>query len=331
MSATALVVSGNNQVVPAADVARWDQERRDLVRRTVCPQGIPELEFSLFEEQCRRTGLDPLLKQCFCVKRKAKDGAGNYVEKYEFQAAEAGMLARAENFPDFRGVQAAPIYDGDACKVNRATGVVDHVEILGAKRGKLMGAWGRVERAGRTPVVVFVPLELVQQEYGSFWKKSPEHMVVKCARVAALRTSYPAQFGGVYSQEEMPHEEEAAPPRAHQRAVASAEMPAATVVMAPAPEVKALPPPVNVDREPGSDDDAVDVTPAPIAASPAAPVSAPVAGDAVSKACADILAAKTQAEGFKVLNSVRASVPKEQHPRLMEAFNTLATSLKRAG
>lgn len=328
MSATALVVSGgNNQLVPAADVARWDQERRDLVRRTVCPQGIPELEFSLFEEQCRRTGLDPLLKQCFCVKRKAKDGAGNYVEKYEFQAAEAGMLARAETFPDFRGVQAAPIYDGDACKVNRATGVVDHVEILGAKRGKLMGAWGRVERAGRTPVVVFVPLELVQQEYGSFWKKSPEHMVVKCARVAALRTSYPAQFGGVYSEEESAPADEAQP-RAHQRAVASAEIPAASVVVTPASEMKALPPPMNAEREPGADDDVETPTPA---APAAAPVSAPVAGDAVSKACADILAAKTQAEGFKVLNAVRSSVPKEQHPRLMEAFNALATALKKAG
>ena len=48
----------------------WSRERAELVRRTICPKGISEDEFALFIEQCKRSGLDPLLKEAFCVARR---------------------------------------------------------------------------------------------------------------------------------------------------------------------------------------------------------------------------------------------------------------------
>ena len=50
------------------------RERVDLVKRTICPKGISDDEFALFIEQCKRSGLDPLLKEAFCVARRANVG-----------------------------------------------------------------------------------------------------------------------------------------------------------------------------------------------------------------------------------------------------------------
>jgi hypothetical protein len=66
------------------------------------------------------------------------------------------MLARAEHFPDFRGISAAAVYEQDKCVVEPATGAVSHSFSPFQKRGALAGAWARVERAGRIPTVVVI-------------------------------------------------------------------------------------------------------------------------------------------------------------------------------
>lgn len=166
------------------------------------------------------------------------------------------MLARAEMFPDFRGCQAAPVFQADVeagrFKLNRAQGTVEHEEVFAKNRGELLGAWGRVERVGRTATVVWVPLHLVMSTYRDgnpmgFWAKpgGKEHMVTKCARVAALRTAYPSRFGGLYIAEETPPDDEPEDRRpAHVKAEASAvstvaAAAAASAAASPAPAVQA--------------------------------------------------------------------------------------------
>src|SRR3954465_1810456 len=105
----------------------WTRERIDLVKRTIIPQGCGDDEFSLFMEQCRRTGLDPLLKQCYMVERRARvynrqTRQDDWVNKFEFQASEGGMASRAASFPDFRGIMGAAVYSGDELEINAATG-----------------------------------------------------------------------------------------------------------------------------------------------------------------------------------------------------------------
>ncbi|CAM4427450.1 phage recombination protein Bet [Corallococcus exiguus] len=189
--------------------AAWNRERVDLVKRTICPRGISEDEFALFIEQCKRSGLDPLLKEAFCVARRQNVGnreRPNWVTKYEFQPSEAGMLARAERFPDFKGIQASAVFAEDEIVVDQGKGEVVHRFNPAKRKGALVGAWSRVVREGKLPVVVWLDFSgYVQQT--PLWAKIPTTMIEKCARVAALRKAYPEAFGGLYVREEMPAEE----------------------------------------------------------------------------------------------------------------------------
>ncbi|HYI02002.1 phage recombination protein Bet [Hyalangium sp.] len=203
------MTDGQNKVDTAAAQSAWSRERVELIRRTICPKGIGEDEFALFIEQCKRSGLDPLLKEAFCVGRRQNAGnreRPNWVTRYEFQPSEAGMLARAERFPDFKGIQASAVYAEDEIIVDQGKGEVVHRFNPAKRKGALVGAWARVVREGKLPVVVWLDFAgYVQQT--PLWAKIPTTMIEKCARVAALRKAYPEAFGGLYVREEMPAEE----------------------------------------------------------------------------------------------------------------------------
>lgn len=187
----------------------WTRERVELVKRTICPKGISDDEFALFMEQCKRSGLDPLLKEAFCVARRQNIGSRekpNWVSKHEFQPSEAGMLARAERFPDYGGIQASAVYADDEIEMDQGRGDVSHRFNPAKRKGALVGAWSKVARNGKLPVLVWLDFSgYVQQT--PLWSKIPSTMIEKCARVAALRKAYPEAFGGLYVREEMPAEE----------------------------------------------------------------------------------------------------------------------------
>lgn len=198
-----------SEVVGQLAERAWTKDRVELVKRTICPKGISDDAFALFMEQCKRSGLDPLLKEAFCVPRRAKVGDA-WIEQHVFQPAEAGMLSRAERFPDFKGVQASAVYAEDDILIDMGAGTVKHAFNPAKRKGQLVGAWARAERAGKLPVVVWVDFSgYVQQT--PLWSKIPNTMIEKCARVAALRKAYPEAFGGLYIAEEMPEETKPTP------------------------------------------------------------------------------------------------------------------------
>ena len=198
--------------------ARRMEAMRTVIKASICPKGIGEDEFTLFLEQCKRSGLDPLLRQAFCVPRRFNAGnreRPNWTTKHEFQPSESGMLARAEQFPGYEGISGAEVYEEDHVLLDYATGAVEHRVNPAKRKGKLVGAWARVQRAGKVPTLVWVDLTAAQQD-SPLWAKMPAVMVRKAARVAALRTAYPEAFGGLYVSGERPddveNEEEAATP-----------------------------------------------------------------------------------------------------------------------
>ena len=257
---------------------QWTDERIDLIKRTICPKGISTDAFMLFIEQCRRSGLDPLLKQAFCVERRQNIGtydSPQWVNKHEFQPAEAGMLARAERFPDYEGVSAAEVFAEDPVSIDYGRGEVDHKVTPTQRKGALVGAWARVQRKGKVPTVVWVDFSEYVQKNGkgnamAMWAKMPQTMIRKVARVAALRTAYPEAFGGLYVAGERPddvdtgEENEAPAPVTREKPALPSPAPRETLeVSKPAEKVPvargtedAQTEPV---REPGSDDGADEV------------------------------------------------------------------------
>lgn len=192
-------------VVEARDT--WTAERLEVVKRQLCPSGVTDEELALFIEVCKRSGLDPFQKEIFCVPRRVNTGTKDnprWVQKHEAQPAEAGMLARADRFPDFRGIKAAAVYSGDEILITEDT--VTHRFNPAKRQGQLVGAWAQAFREGRVYPVEYVTLEAYRQAT-SQWNSKPDTMLVKCARAAALRRAYPNSFAGLYLKEEMPAEE----------------------------------------------------------------------------------------------------------------------------
>lgn len=247
-----------SKVESAPAQSAWSRERVELIRRTICPKGIGEDEFTLFIEQCKRSGLDPLLKEAFCVGRRQNVGnreRPNWVTRYEFQPSEAGMLARAERFPDFKGIQASAVYAEDEIIVDQGKGEVVHRFNPAKRKGALVGAWARVVREGKLPVVVWLDFSgYVQQT--PLWAKIPTTMIEKCARVAALRKAYPEAFGGLYVREEMPAEEyEPAPAQGHLEELSPANGHGAYEVLGAKPgPMKASFPPLPTAKEEKAED-----------------------------------------------------------------------------
>jgi phage recombination protein Bet len=188
----------------------FSAERIELIKRQVCPAGITDAEFAVFLEQCRRSGLDPLMKEAYCVPRKVRvadaDGHEREVTVHTFQAAEQGMQIRAHRSGVFLGMRCGAVYEGDTggvgAEIDFVSGKVTHVAKI-AKRGALLGAWAIAFRSDlAVSPVAFVRL----QEYsglGPLWKNKPETMIVKVARAAALRLSFPYEFAGAYTPEEL--------------------------------------------------------------------------------------------------------------------------------
>lgn len=269
---TAIVKADNVTALDTTEHAKRMEQMRDLIKKTVCPSGINDAEFALFMEQAKRSGLDPLLKQAFCVPRRQKvsrNGRDEWVDKHEFQPAEAGMIARAERFPDFHGVQASAVYAEDEIIIDTGAGTVVHRFNPAKRKGSLVGAWARLQRANKLPIIVWVDFSgYVQQS--PLWAKMPSTMIEKVARVGALRKAYPEAFGGLYVAGERPDDVENGEDEPAAPALSKPAMPATTATREAAPTLERAPERVAADvvdaetvpakatdmptREPGQDD-----------------------------------------------------------------------------
>jgi len=188
----------------------FTRERVELIKKQICPSGITDGEFAVFLEKCRRSGLDPIMNEAYCVPRtvtvKDAEGHERKIEQFVFQASEQGMEVRAHRSGLFLGLRAGCIYENDDCAIDFAAGKVRHITNPAKPRGAIVGAWAIAFRRDlEVSPVAFVRFT----EYvglGPLWKNKPETMIVKVARAQALRLTFPYEFAGAYTPEEMSNE-----------------------------------------------------------------------------------------------------------------------------
>ena len=166
----------------------FDSSKLDLIKRTVA-KGATQDEFELFLHACKRTGLDPLMKQIHAIKRwSAAEGR----ETMAIQTGIDGYRLVAERTGKYAGSD-EPVFEmkEDVPYPSKATVTV----------------WKIVE-GQRYPFTASAHWEEYVQKkkdgtITSFWQRMPKGQLGKCAESLALRKAFPAELSGVYTHDEM--------------------------------------------------------------------------------------------------------------------------------
>ena len=159
-------------------------------------------EVAMFINLCKYSGLNPWLKEAYCIKYGT--------EPATMVTGKEAFMKRAEAQPDFDGMQAGII-------VVDTDGEIQYRDGAFAVNGEqIVGGWAEVFRKGRTHstrVEVSFEEYAARKKDGSLnqqWRTKPATMIRKVAQVQALREAFPTNMGGMYAAEEVGTEEPAA-------------------------------------------------------------------------------------------------------------------------
>lgn len=179
----------------------------DLIRRTICREGTPD-ELKLFIYQCQRTGLDPLARQIYAVFRSEWDNDRKVsVKKMTVQTSIDGLRLIAERSNKYRG-QVGPLWCGKDGVWKDAWLEDDHPAAakVGVRRADFdetlwaTAVWGSYAGYKKNG------------ELTKMWAEKCDIMIAKCAEALALRKAFPQELSGLYSDDEIPKQEEVQAP-----------------------------------------------------------------------------------------------------------------------
>lgn len=154
-------------------------------------------EFKFFTSLCKARGLNPFLKEAYCIKY-GKNPAQIVVGK-------DAVLKRAIKNPNYDGMESGVIVQNkDTGEITERKGTFYLRDIE-----NLVGGWAKVFRKDwQHPTYCSVSFEEVAQKKsdGSLnanWNGKGATMVEKVAKVRALRETFVEELGGMYEAEEM--------------------------------------------------------------------------------------------------------------------------------
>jgi phage recombination protein Bet len=189
-----LVVRETLTGAPARLEMEYTREQIDLIKRTIC-KGATDDELQLFLHVSRKTGLDPLARQIYAVKRWDKT-AGR--EIMSTQTGIDGFRVVAERTGKYEG-QEGPYFCGE-------DGV--WVDVWLKKTPPLAAKVGVFKTGFRNALYRIAKWdEYVQKNKDGmptkFWANMPCGQLAKCAESLALRSAFPQDLSGLYTSDEM--------------------------------------------------------------------------------------------------------------------------------
>lgn len=156
-----------------------------LIKRQIAPKATDD-ELKLFLYQAKRTGLDPLTRQIYCIHRYDKTSGG---QKMTVQSSIDGFRVVAERSGDYGGQDEPEFIEGENGKI-----ICAKVRVY-----KFRGDQRYQASVGVAYWDEYVPT--AGQDY--MWKKMPHTMISKVAEALALRKAFPQDLSGLYTSEEM--------------------------------------------------------------------------------------------------------------------------------
>lgn len=159
------------------ELAFFNADQASLIKNYLC-KGINDDELKLFHAVCKKTGLDPFMKQIYAVKRKDQMTIQTSIDGYRLIAERTGRYCP--------GRESTYVYDGE--RLISATSYV--------KKQTADGTWHEVAASAYFD-------EYKPAYSNQFWESKKHIMLAKCAESLALRKAFPNELSGLYSEDEM--------------------------------------------------------------------------------------------------------------------------------
>jgi phage recombination protein Bet len=173
-----------------------------LIRKQIAPKATPD-ELQLFLYVAKKTGLDPLTRQVYCIHRRAKVD-GKWVERMTIQTGIDGYRVVAQRGGDYAG-QTEPDYayknPGDKVPMCAKVSVLKfapngerYVAAVGVafwdEYCPMTDEWVNDQKTGK-------------QIPQGMWLKMPHGQLAKVAEAIALRKAFPQDLSAIYTTIEM--------------------------------------------------------------------------------------------------------------------------------
>lgn len=185
-----------------ASIAGFPAEKIQLIK-DMCAEDATDTELELFLYQCNRTGLDPLLKQIYFIKRARKvendDGEWVTVKVPTIQTSIDGFRVLAERTQKYLG-QDGPYWCGPDGKWRDVW--LDPVNPPAAARVGIYKQGLSQAVYGVARLASYAPRNKSGKLIGQ-WAKMPDVMIAKVSETIAFRKAFPQDMSGIYTDAEM--------------------------------------------------------------------------------------------------------------------------------